>query len=70
MTNLDVDIDGDGKLEAAVAVRDARGNGRIELYRRGAWGHISSWPRWIPGLWVELGGGGAAAGRRRRCGLG
>ena len=24
VTNLDVDIDGDGKLEAAVAVRDAR----------------------------------------------
>ena len=68
VTNLDVDIDGDGKLEAAVAVRDARGNGRIELYRRGASGaqlmaQVDSGPvvelrRWCCGRTA------------RRCGLG
>ena len=54
VTNLDVDIDGDGKLEAAVAVRDARGNGRIELYRRGASGAYQLMAQVDSGPVVEL----------------
>ncbi|OPZ65478.1 MAG: hypothetical protein BWY85_00550 [Firmicutes bacterium ADurb.Bin506] len=38
VTNLDLDMDGDGTLEAAVAVVDAGGKGRIELYKRGSSG--------------------------------
>lgn len=38
VTNLDLDIDGDGTLEAAVAVAETGGKGRVELYKRGSSG--------------------------------